>query len=228
MSAYASRIERLRALFDEAKIDGVLISQPESRFYLSGYTGHDLPPRDSAGYLMIGKSGALLADRPAHQRAGRERGARTTRWSPTRRTPATGQRLVESVQELGITKLGFESIHLPYAIWQSFSEAVGEKGYEAADGTEVPAGRRDGPDQGSGRQAPDHQGHRRDVRPPGRHRRAGRLLHAPGQERAAGRADREGDRPGRGAVPPEPRPHHLVPVDRRERPERLDAARRPD
>ena len=47
MSAYASRIERLRALFDEAKIDGMLISQPESRFYLSGYTGHDLPPRDS-------------------------------------------------------------------------------------------------------------------------------------------------------------------------------------
>ncbi len=64
MSAYASRIERLRALFDEAKIDGVLISQPESRFYLSGYTGHDLPPRDSAGYLMIGKTGALLLTDP--------------------------------------------------------------------------------------------------------------------------------------------------------------------
>jgi TctA family transporter len=64
MSAYASRIERLRALFDEAKIDGFLISQPESRFYLSGYTGHDLPPRDSAGYLMIGKRGALLLTDP--------------------------------------------------------------------------------------------------------------------------------------------------------------------
>ena len=64
MSAYASRIERLRALFDEAKIDGMLISQPESRFYMSGYTGHDLPPRDSAGYLMIGKRGALLLTDP--------------------------------------------------------------------------------------------------------------------------------------------------------------------
>src|SRR5436189_285671 len=42
----------------------MLISQPESRFYLSGYTGHDLPPRDSAGYLMIGKGGARLLTDP--------------------------------------------------------------------------------------------------------------------------------------------------------------------
>ena len=137
MSAYASRIERLRALFDEAKIDGFLISQPESRFYLSGYTGHDLPPRDSAGYLMIGKSGQalLLTDpRTSEQAENEAPDFRTVVYSPSARQ---SQRLVESVQELGITKLGFESIHLPYAIWQSFSEAVGEKGYEANDGTQV-------------------------------------------------------------------------------------------
>ena len=136
MSAYASRIERLRALFDEAKIDGFLISQPESRFYLSGYTGHDLPPRDSAGYLLIGKRGALLLTDPrTSEQAENEAPAyKTVVYSANART---GQRLVESVKELGITKLGFESIHLPYAIWQTFSDAVGEKGYEASDGTQV-------------------------------------------------------------------------------------------
>src|SRR5918999_127992 len=134
MSAYASRIERLRALFDEAKIDGLLISQPESRFYLSGYTGHDLPPRDSAGYLMIGKGGALLLTDPrtSEQAENEAPEYKTVVYSANARV---AQRLVESVQELGITKLGFEAIHLPYSIWQSFSEAVGEKGYEAADGT---------------------------------------------------------------------------------------------
>ena len=136
MSAYASRIERLRALFDEAKIDGLLISQPESRFYLSGYTGHDLPPRDSAGYLMIGKGGALLLTDPrtSEQAENEAKAYKTVVYSANARV---AQRLVESVQELGITKLGFESIHLPYSIWQSFSEAVGEKGYEAADGTQI-------------------------------------------------------------------------------------------
>lgn len=137
MSAYASRIERLRALFDEAKIDGFLISQPESRFYLSGYTGHDLPPRDSAGYLMIGKGGALLLTDPrtSEQAENEAKAYETIVYSANARV---GQRLVESVQELGITQLGFESIHLPYSIWESFSEALGEKGYEAADGTKVP------------------------------------------------------------------------------------------
>ena len=137
MSAYASRIERLRALFDEAKIDGMLISQPESRFYLSGYTGHDLPPRDSAGYLIIGRRGALLLTDPrtSEQAENEAKAYETIVYSANARV---GQRLVESVQKLGITQLGFESIHLPYSIWESFSEALGEKGYEAADGTKVP------------------------------------------------------------------------------------------
>lgn len=137
MSAYASRIDRLRALFDEAEIDGMLISQPESRFYLSGYSGHDLPPRDSAGYLMIGKQGAVLLTDPrtSEQAENEVQDYEVVVYTANART---GQRLIESVQKLGITKLGFESIHLPYAVWQMFSDSVGEKGAEAADGTQIP------------------------------------------------------------------------------------------
>ncbi len=58
MSAYLDRVTRLRAELDSAEVDGILISQPESRYYLSGYRGHDLPPRDSAGYLLITKTSA--------------------------------------------------------------------------------------------------------------------------------------------------------------------------
>src|SRR5690348_2981961 len=137
MSAYASRIDRLRALFDEAQIDGMLISQPESRFYLSGYSGHDLPPRDSAGYLMIGKQGAVLLTDPRTSEQAQHEAPdyETVVYTANART---SQRFIESVQQLGITKLGFESIHLPYAVWQMFSDAVGEKGAEAADGTQIP------------------------------------------------------------------------------------------
>ncbi len=136
MSAYASRIDRLRALFDEAEIDGMLISQPESRFYLSGYSGHDLPPRDSAGYLMIGKQGAVLLTDPrtSEQAANEAPDYETVVYTADART---SQRFIESVQKLGIGKLGFESIHLPYSFWQMFSDAVGEKGAEAADGTQI-------------------------------------------------------------------------------------------
>ena len=47
-----------------SSLDGLLVSQPESRYYLSGYTGHDLPPRDSAGYLLVTGSKALLLTDP--------------------------------------------------------------------------------------------------------------------------------------------------------------------
>jgi len=36
----------------------------------------------------------------------------------------------ESVEALGITKLGFESIHLPYGFWEAFGTAIKEKGAE--------------------------------------------------------------------------------------------------
>src|SRR5207244_12192843 len=60
----SQRLERLRANFATHGVDGLLVSQPESRYYLSAYTGHDLPPRDSAGYLLIGASQALLLTDP--------------------------------------------------------------------------------------------------------------------------------------------------------------------
>ena len=228
MSAYASRIERLRALFDEAKIDGLLISQPESRFYLSGYTGHDLPPRDSAGYLMIGKSGALLLTDPrtSEQAENEAQGLQDGRLLGERPRPASAwssrsrswaSRSSASSRSTCRTRSGRRSPRR-----------------SARRGTRRPTAPRSpgrasswsrsriwSTSSGSPRTPPR-------CRSPGGHRRARRLLHAPGQERAAGRADREGDRPGGRAVPPEPRPHHLVPVDRRQRPELLDAARRAD
>jgi Xaa-Pro aminopeptidase len=62
--SHAQRLDRLRAALERAGLDGLLISQPESRYYLSGYTGHDLPPRDSAGYLLVSQTRALLLTDP--------------------------------------------------------------------------------------------------------------------------------------------------------------------
>src|SRR5438034_386182 len=40
---HANRVDRLRAAIDAAGLDALVVSQPESRYYLSGYTGYDLP-----------------------------------------------------------------------------------------------------------------------------------------------------------------------------------------
>src|SRR4030042_514008 len=49
-----SRLERLREALSEKNLEGMFISQPDNRFYLSGFYG-------SAGYLLITSKDTLLA-----------------------------------------------------------------------------------------------------------------------------------------------------------------------
>jgi Xaa-Pro aminopeptidase len=115
--SHAERLQRLRTTFDEHGIDALLVSQPESRYYLSGYTGHDLPPRDSAGYLVIGPTEALLLTDP---RTTEQAEAEALEFEVI--TYPSGSRgahaVAEAASKLGAPRLGFESIHLPYAIFE--------------------------------------------------------------------------------------------------------------
>ena len=49
-----NRIEKLRAVLVEKELDGIFISQPENRHYLSGFNG-------SAGYLVVTVQETILA-----------------------------------------------------------------------------------------------------------------------------------------------------------------------
>jgi Xaa-Pro aminopeptidase len=121
--SHAQRLDRLRAALQTLQLDAFLVSQPESRYYLSGYTGHDLPPRDSAGYLLITPDrGLLLTDPRTAERATREAPEFEVQ------TYAAGSRGPEGVAEaaarLNTRRLGFESIHLPYGIWAEIQRAL--------------------------------------------------------------------------------------------------------
>ncbi|MBI4296058.1 MAG: aminopeptidase P family N-terminal domain-containing protein, partial [Chloroflexi bacterium] len=48
------RLQRLSQKFAEKEIDAILISQPENRYYLSGFDG-------SAGFLLLTAQKAVLA-----------------------------------------------------------------------------------------------------------------------------------------------------------------------
>src|SRR5215207_8177220 len=117
------RLERLREAFSAHAVDAMLISQPESRYYLSGYTGHDLPPRDSAGYLLITSAQALLLTDPrTTEQAAREATAfEVVPYGAGSRGPNA---VAAATAQLGLTRLGFEAIHLPYGIWAQMREAL--------------------------------------------------------------------------------------------------------
>src|SRR5262249_60661320 len=62
ISASAERVERLRRRLREKGIDALLVTNPENRRYLSGFTGHD-DGADSAGALVISPDDvALITD----------------------------------------------------------------------------------------------------------------------------------------------------------------------
>jgi Xaa-Pro aminopeptidase len=97
-------------------VDGLLVSQPESRYYLSGYAGHDLPPRDSAGYLLITTQQALLLTDPRTTAQAEQQAPdfEVSTYSAGNRGPKA---VAETAARLNPKRLAFESIHLPYAIW---------------------------------------------------------------------------------------------------------------
>jgi Xaa-Pro aminopeptidase len=106
-----------------AEVDAVLVSQPESRRYLSGYRATDLPPRDSAGYLLITESGQFVLTDP---RTEAQAAVEAPHFALRRYGGgvAARQALRDLVSEQRIKRIGFEAQHLPYALWQDFNGAL--------------------------------------------------------------------------------------------------------
>lgn len=114
--SHTTRLACLRAELEANHLDGLLVSQPESRYYLSGYAGHDLPPRDSAGYLLItAKRAVLLTDPRTTEQAEHEAPEfEVVTYAAGNLGPSA---LAELATKLHVGRLGFESLHLPYFIY---------------------------------------------------------------------------------------------------------------
>ena len=117
---HPNRIAGLRSAIGESDIDGMLISDPHNRRYLSGFIG-------SAGYLVITQSGAVLAtdsrytEQAADQATGFEQSkmqGRLTEWFP------------DILNDLGIRKLGFEADNLTVSALKMIEDALEESGAE--------------------------------------------------------------------------------------------------
>ena len=119
---HPNRIAGLRSAIGDSDIDGMLISDPHNRRYLSGFIG-------SAGYLVITQSGAVLAtdsrytEQAADQATGFEQSkmqGRLSEWFPG------------ILNDLGIRKLGFESDNLTVSALKMIEDALEECRAEVA------------------------------------------------------------------------------------------------
>lgn len=127
------RLEALRAGLTDRSVNAVLVTHPNNRFYLSGYTGEDDPPNESAGVLLITQDRAFIFAPPNNVEwaASEAQDFEAMAW----RRPWEGS-IAERAQELGIERLGIEKEALPLASFETLSQKLnGSLEFVAVDDT---------------------------------------------------------------------------------------------
>lgn len=110
-STTQTRIARIRQALVETELDALLVSIQENRYYLSGFAGEDTQFDESAGVLIISGDHLVLAT--------------DSRYELQAQTEAAGfdivcyrkgleKELPDIVSQLGIQRLGFESVRLSH------------------------------------------------------------------------------------------------------------------
>jgi len=119
LGIYKSRISGLRAKLKSEALDTLLVSSPENRRYLSGFTATDPQPGESSGFLFITRDQAILATDFRYK-------IQAEKELPQFELFIYEKGLVESlesiVKKLNVQRVGFESSHLTYALFEKFRE----------------------------------------------------------------------------------------------------------
>ena len=121
-----ARIESLRGALGENEIDAMLVSGPENRRYLSGFTG-------SAGYLLISEAAQVLVtdSRYTEQAESQASGYRVERM-----TAGQGWKwLPDLAHDTGLSRVGFEASDVSVATHSALRKAISE--HEEATGLDL-------------------------------------------------------------------------------------------
>jgi Xaa-Pro aminopeptidase len=127
LTTFDTRVERLRAALHDQGLDAFLVTNPENRRYLSGFTGHD-SGADSAGALVVtGEGVTLITDGRYTEQAENEcPGLRFVK-REGEFAPLAAQTLID----LGARRIGFEAAHLTVALRDDLAAALAEKSGDA-------------------------------------------------------------------------------------------------
>ncbi|MGE5593209.1 MAG: M24 family metallopeptidase [Betaproteobacteria bacterium] len=114
MACVSSRIAKLRNALEDHGIDAVLVTRPENRRYMTGFTG-------SSGFVLISQDHAVLITdfRYIEQAASQ---------APEFRIVKHGLKFTDTLKEvlaeIGVTSLGFEKDVVTYKQYETFSSEL--------------------------------------------------------------------------------------------------------
>ncbi len=112
------RLKTLYELMIKHHLDGIVVTKPENRLYFSGFTG-------SAGMLVISRTQAprLLTDFRYVEQAKQQ----ASLYQIIRHGATVYDSLAETVNELGLDRIGFESDFITWEIYQKLANCLSER-----------------------------------------------------------------------------------------------------
>jgi Xaa-Pro aminopeptidase len=120
-----ARLEALRNLLAQEKLDGLLVSGSDNRHYLSGFTAREEMLHESCGSLLITREAAFLFT-----------DFRYLEWAQAEAAGfeillyqgGLGALLAETLKTQKVRRLGFESAYLPYGHYQRLTQTAADAG----------------------------------------------------------------------------------------------------
>ena len=110
------RIEKLRQILKEYELDGIFISQPQNRYYLSGFNG-------SAGYLLITAQNTILA---TDFRYIEQVKVQAPNYQLFQITGSVSDWFLKLVAELGLNQIGFEAEDMTLTMYRQLTETLSQ------------------------------------------------------------------------------------------------------
>ncbi|MGQ9922250.1 MAG: M24 family metallopeptidase [Desulfobacca sp.] len=128
-AVYQNRLTALRALLQEQGLDGLLVSCPENRRYLSGFSAADSHLQESSGFLLINQEAALLLTDFRYREWAQ---AEAPLFEVRSYTSGMAKLLAELLGQLGLGRVGFEAPFLTYATYQKIVQEAETAGLQVA------------------------------------------------------------------------------------------------
>ncbi len=108
------KLAKVRSLFDDKGIDGLLVTSSYNRFYMTGFTG-------SSGVALISKEKAVfITDFRYIEQAMKQAPA----FEIIKHTSLITSEIAAQVKKLGITKLGFEQNHVTFSQYAGYQKEI--------------------------------------------------------------------------------------------------------
>jgi Xaa-Pro aminopeptidase len=120
----SNRVQSLRVQLAEKGLDGILITSPFNRRYISGFSG-------TAGYLLITENKALLITDFRYTEQATEQ---APLFEIVRHSATIVEELARKIDELKLKKVGFERQYVSYAVYEDLISASPEVDWVGVQG----------------------------------------------------------------------------------------------